>query len=424
MLLSRKWIICSFVIVMLSGCTGTSQYLKDQLSGKGPTLVTPRRIPSQLPGHAERALAGLIQKMRHQEAPGIRFDPQGRHEILEAFDYSGFRVRNIDIAKAAVLEEDGKEAVFDLGGFLHFSDGYARATTVAFELIYRYVKTPNQPPLILQSATSSTLPAYPKVITFLIPAKAFTRAGNKRPVTFGEYLRFAERHGIDTRATETDIAQRKELESLSTLQRLRQSMKTPKGEERDLVVMTFCFDRLPPESLLSLEVNTKTAEPVVMDFFGWKVLALGGKGRLFDPSAPITVDVYYQQDAKAFRARQRIGRFSSLKYFPEDHPEVETARLSRDRKPVAVPREEIASEKPVGGPIERGLHRLDVRKYADAVTVQSRLQELGYYTMKVDGDFGRGSRSALKAWSRDTLGQETGVLTPALQKALFKGTGL
>jgi peptidoglycan hydrolase-like protein with peptidoglycan-binding domain len=69
------------------------------------------------------------------------------------------------------------------------------------------------------------------------------------------------------------------------------------------------------------------------------------------------------------------------------------------------------------------LHRLDVSKHADAVTVQSRLRELGYYRAKVDGDFGKGSKAALKAWCKDRLGQQDDVMTLAVQQELFKGTG-
>jgi peptidoglycan hydrolase-like protein with peptidoglycan-binding domain len=73
--------------------------------------------------------------------------------------------------------------------------------------------------------------------------------------------------------------------------------------------------------------------------------------------------------------------------------------------------------------MESGLRLLNVQKYDDAIRVQTRLQELGYYTMRVDGDFGKGSKAALKSWSRDRLGRESSVLTPEIQKELFKGTG-
>jgi hypothetical protein len=41
----------------------------------------------------------------------------------------------------------------------------------------------------------------------------------------------------------------------------------------------------------------------------------------------------------------------------------------------------------------------------------------------VDGIFGKGSKAALKKWSRDSLGRESDVFTLEIQEALFKGTG-
>jgi hypothetical protein len=63
-------------------------------------------------------------------------------------------------------------------------------------------------------------------------------------------------------------------------------------------------------------------------------------------------------------------------------------------------------------------------RYSDAVKIQRRLADLGYYTLKVDGAFGKGSRAALKAFRQNAGlgGDSRWDLTT--QKALFRGTGL
>ena len=394
------------VAMAVAGCVSSGQLLKTKLSGEEPALVVPQRTPVQLSDHAKLALAGLVQKMRHQKPSHVVFDSSGSHDVVEDFAYAGFAVRNVDIAKNAILKDDRNQTIFDLGGFLHFVDTDARATTVGFELIYKISKKPSQPPVILQSVASNTMPAYPVVACFMIPAEAFSKSKAKLRQTFGDYLSFARRNGIDPRANEKDIALRKQQQELSVIEKAKQSMNASEAEERELVIMTFCFDRLNPESDLYLTVNGSTVEPVVMDFDGWRVLAVAGKGKMFSPAAAFTVDVYYRKTTQAFFGKRHIGRFSSLKYYPEDHvPTVQTA--------VVQP-----------GPLEKGMYRLDVAKQADAVTVQSRLKELGYYNMKVDGAFGRGSKAALKAWSIDHLGKEQEYLTLSMQQALFKGSGL
>jgi hypothetical protein len=403
--LTKQWFVCVIIIMAVIGCSGSTQFLKTQLGGEEPALVVPQRTPMPLPDHAKLALAGLVQKMRHHKPRGVIFDSRGSHEVVEDFAYAGFAVRNVDIAKYSILKDNGQEAVVDLGGFLHFADKNARATTVGFELYYRISKKPAQPPVILKSAASNTMPAYPVVASFMIPAEAFSKSKDRQPRSFGEFLSFAQRHGIDPRATAKDIALKKQQQELSVVEKAKQSVHAEEEEEQDLVILTFCFDRLNPESALKMDINGSTVDPVVLDFDGWRVLAAAGRGKMFSPSAAFTVDLYYQKDAQAFFGKRHIGRFSSLKYFPQDHR----------------PRNQTVAKQP--GPLEKGDYRLDVSKHADAAEVQSRLKELGYYTMTVDGAFGRGSKAALKAWSKEQLGKEQEYLTLSMQQALFKGSG-
>ena len=47
--------------------------------------------------------------------------------IGETFDYKGFRVVKLDIAKAIRLKENGKSHLSDLGGFIYFQDENSRS---------------------------------------------------------------------------------------------------------------------------------------------------------------------------------------------------------------------------------------------------------------------------------------------------------
>lgn len=84
-----------------------------------------------------------------------------------------------------------------------------------------------------------------------------------------------------------------------------------------------------------------------MYFNGWRILAIGGKGQLFNLSESFFVDVYYNKKATASFNRQRIARFSSLKQNLEN-------RWSQALQQV---RQQQAQ-----GRIESGMRLLDVRQ--------------------------------------------------------------
>ena len=365
------------------------------MTEEGPVLVTPKRTPLELPGHAELAIAALLHKIRHETNTAAVFDARGSHDVQESFSYAGFDVDNVDIAKNILVRENPEAALINLGGFLHFEDEAARRTTVGFEMHYKVFKKSGKPPVIVHSYTSNVTPAYPLVGAFFIPAEIFSRSENI-PNSFADYLRFAREHAIEM-GTDSMTA--------GTYRR-----------KQSLIVLIFCFDRLPSGAFLDVTVDNYQVNPVVMDFDGWRILALGGKGRLFTPSESFFIDVHYYKKRMAIFNRQHIARFSSLKQNPENQWTKALQQLHRKTDGKMQPQT-------ARGPIEKGLRRLTVEKHDDAVIVQTRLQELGYYKMKVDGIFGKGSIAALRNWSRDRLNHEAETLTLEVQKALFKGTG-
>ncbi len=397
MKISYKWPILLLLVFLSAGCAGIAQDLKNTLTNEEPVLMAPERTPMELPDHAELALAALMQKMRHEAVTAAVFDSRGNHDVQEPFSYKGFAVDNVDIAKQILVKENSQAAIINLGGFLHFRDETPRGTTVGFEMHYKVFKKSNKLPVILKSYTSNVTPTYPLVAAFYIPAEIFRKSGSSLPDSFPAYLRFAQENAIDMSVGDVQEG-------------------IPGRGKQSLIILIFCFDRLPPEALLDMTVDGYRLTPVVMDFDGWRILAIGGKGRLFTPSEPFYIDVYYHKRATAFLSRQHIARFSSLK---EDLDGGWEKALQQVNRGAGGNQRNLTAK----GPMESGLRLLDVRKYDDAVRVQTRLQELGYYRMKVDGDFGKGSKTALKSWTKDRLGRESDVLTPEIQKELFKGTG-
>lgn len=378
------------ILIFCAGCVGVTQNIKSSLTSDGTVLVTPERTPLELPGHAELAIAGLLQKIRHEHPTAAEFDGRGSHDVQESFSYAGFDVDNVDIAKNILVKETSEAALINLGGFLHFEDETARRTTVGFEMHYKVFKKADRPPVIVHSYTSNVTPAYPLVGAYFVPAESFS--GNDIPGSFTDYLRFARKHAIDMGTGRN------------------QAVEGP--EKQSLIFLIFCFDRLPQEAVLGVTVDNNKVNPVEMDFDGWRILAVGGKGRLFSHSDAFFIDVHYQKKRLAIFNRQHIARFSSLKQNPENSW---TQALQKSHRMQA---------QTAKGSIEKGVRHLNVANHDDAVIVQTRLQELGYYKMKVDGLFGKGSKAALKAWSRDRLNRESDVLTLEAQKALFKGSGL
>lgn len=390
------WPVLFLSIILSAGCAEVAQNIKGRLSNEGPVLVAPERTPLELPDHAKLALAALLQKMRHEAVTAALFHAKGNHDIQESFTYKGFDVNNVDIAKQILVKENSQAAIINLGGFLHFEDDAARGTTAGFEMHYKVFKKSEKKPVILESYASNVVPSYPLVAAFFIPAEAFRGTGGILPNSFPAYLKFAEEHAIDMKTGSIP--------------------ENVNPAKQSLVVLIFCFDRLPSEALLDVNVDGYRVTPVAMDFDGWRILAIGGKGRLFTPSESFSIDVYYNKRPTAFFSRQHIARFSSLKQ--EWGKGWIRAQQSSSHK-----RDGNQRLQQVKGPIESGARLLDAQKYTDAVLVQTRLQELGYYRMKIDGDFGKGSKIALKKWSKEKLGDGTDVLTMDVQKELFKGTG-
>ena len=77
--------------------------------------------------------------------------------------------------------------------------------------------------------------------------------------------------------------------------------------------------------------------------------------------------------------------------------------------------------RPEPGPAPRETRLLDINSSQDASTIQSRLAELGFYNMAVDGIWGPGSISALSEFQKSQGFEPSGAWDMQTQKKLFPG---
>lgn len=88
------------------------------------------------------------------------------------------------------------------------------------------------------------------------------------------------------------------------------------------------------------------------------------------------------------------------------------------------PASAVPSEpKSVIGPLEKGERFLNPTNKSDAMLIQQRLAELGFYSATVDGSFGKGSKAALEKFQKAKSVGAKGNWDLPTQKALFAGTG-
>ncbi|GEM_PF-4489457 len=406
-----------FVVVFFIGCVGLKGAFKgkDKESGDRIKMVVPRRLavrPREVPRHVKLATSGLVLRMRHRQPPGkaVVFSSGRKHRVREkGFDYSGFRWTLLDLTACRAAGGKGGQVLVHLEGLLHFADSLDRRSTSSFAM--DYVVGRNRPLEITSSRIVHVKPVWPRVKAYFVPL-AELKKNLARLKTFRDYYRFAATHFVSMYASARQAKAKARWDSLSAFQKLR-SRPPRTALEGDWAVMIFCLDRLAPDSLLDVKVISGTGssmkqvavKPAVFDEHGWKVIVVTGHGRLHDSSNPFRVDVFYRMEASPAAKPLLVGRFDSR---------LDYSRYRRAR----------AAGSAAEGPLALGRRLLDPARRHDARLIQQRLKELGYYRLKVDGSFGRGSRASLRAFNREVLHVDKYRWDIEVQKALFKGSGL
>jgi hypothetical protein len=376
------------------------------------TLVKRQKVPS----HSRFVIAAIVEEMRDRgnRVKQVVFDKQGRHTLRDpGFAFSGFDLILVDIGGYRLLENGRQRTMVRMDGVLHFADDIGRACSSSFAV--RYLLRPGRAITVLESAVRHLPPAFPAVTAFYVPAEK-VNASRGQLRTFRDYYLMASANAIPMRATEAEIAAKEKEKSLSTWQKVKKA-SLEEVTERDVVIMVFCLERLAPEAGFEVKLTaeetvhgTPLASTVYFDDAGWRIAAIGGSARLNSKSAKFFVYATYEPDPKALERPILVGKFSSLKdYRGRPQPQQRSSRTATAG---------------TSGPVGSGEVMLNPARYSDAVKIQRRLADLGYYTFKVDGAFGRGSRAALKAFRQNAGlgGDSRWDLTT--QKALFRGTGL
>jgi hypothetical protein len=430
-------VLAGIIVFWLAGCTTLNESVSSLKSGleglqdSGTTqiaVIAPERKAiheNDLPSHARFALAALLQKMRHQEdkVREVVFDPAGGHRVRDPrFDFSGFQVYGLDIGEYAFLENTRQLTTVQLGGVLHFADGIGRRCSSVYSL--RYDLRPGRPITVRESQVSHLTPPFPDVRAFFVPLKAIKDADPK-PQSFVDFYRLAAANAMPMRATAEELAEKKKIDQLSAWQRLTAgSVVSPKTD--DYLILVFGMDRMPPQSDLAVKVMStestigeSLAQPLYMDDHGFRIAALGGQATLYSDLSRFYVHVLYKPQPDFGNKPILVGRFCSEKdYSPAPVRSVPSATAMV--RPVSAPVQPAGVQE---GAVSLGKIFLNPAAKNDAALIQGRLADVGYYSGKVDGAFGPGSKAALQAFRKaNGLGDST-AWDMNTQRLLFQGSG-
>ena len=108
--------------------------------------------PEKFPIHVKAALAASVMRLRGEPPERVRdeigVDGSGAVSPEQAFDYSGFAVKTIELLTYETPED--QPLTRRIAGFLHFEDGTVRHAAVDFDITYRIA---GESPVIIMQAT-------------------------------------------------------------------------------------------------------------------------------------------------------------------------------------------------------------------------------------------------------------------------------
>ena len=410
--------ICNFFI---SGCITTKIMQPSEKSIQPAMEITlPDRIfvnNETTPIDIKMVCAAILNKLRHRsETEFVRFDPGVGQKVQEkTFKYEDFDVILIDITgfEAKILAKNQVQGILE--GVFHFEDFVGRRASTYFAA--KYLKTPDG--IVINKAGITIIPpVFPRLEAYFIPVEAFNEIQKNKVQGFLELYAFALGNSLDMNPSKEETQAYQAYQNLS----IWKKATAKKMGEMELAVMIFCFDRLSNDARFEVIVSGSGSkdlvEPEYINKNGWPIAVLGGEfvpdswGSIFD------INAYYTPEGK--NEKLLIGKFSNKKNY---NPKQKQPRMKNYLK------QEVSSKQPSiddqkEGPVESGVIFLDPRHKGDARLIQTRLMDLGYYKKKIDGDFGRGSKNALKNFRKDSGLEDNSTWDLRTQKILFKNSGL
>lgn len=410
------------IVWAMTGCA-VQQQLQQQLQQSRavvetpPFEINPPKVDSiaadDVPGDVRLVTAAMVQKLRKDQKgiPRVNFDPAGAHYTPETrFNYRGFSVSGISINDHWAKDTGRKSFDCRVAGTMLFSDTLGRRAVVSFSADYELFRDRI---LIRNSLVQPVPPVFPNTRAFIIEGSELQAIVDRRP-GFEDFFTGVVSKAHSMTPTAEERRERQELEKLSVFERLRRGTGI---ERQPNFMVVFVMDRLTPDAEIDVVVSrnpndrVSMAKPVYRDFDGWRVAVFGG-------NFAIDHDVFYAQ--VLYRPapgvlpegndRVMVGLFSSEK----NYGVTEASARSIGRAGGGVSTE---------GPLGLGSYALDPSRRDEASLIQSRLAELGFYRMTVDGLWGPGSRRALEAYQRAVGLNPNGNWDMGTQRRLFSGTG-
>lgn len=411
------FIILFSLIWVASGCK-TLQKLqepKPEFSSE-PFELNPPNISSlaykDLPQDIRLVTAAVIKKMRQEpgEIPGVEFEsPDSHYSLDKDFDYQGFSVTNIKIINHWAKEAGNGRYNCKLHGVIAFGDVLGRRALVDYIVYYR-LRGKKQ--VIVKSQVMPIAPAFPHTQAFFVQAQKLKEimAGE---YDFTEFYARVVNNAYSMTPTSEEIKEKQELAEMNFFERLKNSSGL---KRKDNFMVIFVMDRLTPDAELDVVVSRHVngmqslTQPVYMNFSGWRTAVFGGNFAL-DKDKFYTKVFYKPEQGVLPEGKEQvlIGLFCSEKNYSKEMAGEQGGKAT--------------SVAAVEGPLASGSQLLDVSDKNDAALVQSRLAELGFYKMKIDGLWGPGSKSALKEFQASNGLYPTGEWGIGTQIKLFAGTG-
>jgi hypothetical protein len=408
--MSRKLILAAAILAFAWVATGCSALQKLKQPNTEFTRA-PFEVPSKavsplakkdVPRDVSLATAAIIKKMRHEPGgvPGVSFSSPGSYQIPDRdFDWQGLSVTKITIVDHWARKSGKGWHSSKLRGVLQFSDTLGRRALVDYLVDYRFSR---RKVVIDRARVMPVAPLFPNTQAFFIQADKLKEIVAAQPDFVSFYTRIVS-DAYSMNPTPEEVKEHQALKKKGFFDRLTYSS----GKERkDIFVLVFVMDRLTPDAALDVVVSKDLYEKntlvkaAYMDFSGWRVAVFGGNFAL--DRDKFYAKVYYKPANGVLpqgKDKVLIGLFDSQKNY-------------RDKGGSAAE-----------GPLAAGSRLLDVSDKNDAALIQSRLAELGFYRMKIDGMWGAGSRAALKDFQMRGGLQPTGKWGRGTQMKLFAGTG-
>jgi len=430
-MLKRVFLFIIIVAVtIVSGCATSTDKgggMFDMFKPKENIVILPERAfidRSDVPGDVELVMAAVINVLRGGKdvIPHVGFDPEGTHQFLsETFSYEAFDVKFAEIIyyKTEMPEDNVRYALLE--GGLYFADILGRTSYVRFMADYAI----SRQDIIIVNTEYELLPnPYPVVRAFIVPKQVIEHAPVTVKNSFLKLYALAAEHAVSMNPTPEDRERYKQYERLSFIQRLQY---IPEAVPKSYCVLAFCMERLRPDSQFVLSVSQyETASlnsgstAYYVDDKGWRVGLVAGKFAIDDYTKEVFFHVEFNPGIDPEDTEMtHVARFSSIKDYRTDRSERVQNPYIEDLK-----RKGYDFGRAGNGVVEYGEVFLNPSVTKDAMIIQNRLENLGFYNMKIDGDFGPGSRRALQAFKKASgLGNDS-QWDMNTQKALFRGSGL